>query len=169
MRVLIAVASRHGSTYEIAEVIAAEVRAAGDVVDLRAAEDVDSLESYDAVVLGSAVYMGKWLPEARQFVTRHRARLAAIPVWLFCSGPLGHDDPKPAGDPAGLDDLIQATQARGHRIFSGKLDMRGLGMGERLIVRMVKAPEGDIRDWDAIRAWAREIATELPLLAGSAG
>src|SRR5690606_13784617 len=67
MRVLIAVASRHGSTYEIAEVIAAEVRAAGDVVDLRAAEDVDSLESYDAVVLGSAVYMGKWLPEARQF------------------------------------------------------------------------------------------------------
>lgn len=162
MRVLIAVASRHGSTQGIAEAIAAELRAAGHVVDVRAIGDPVPVEEYDAIVVGSAVYMGNWLPEARQFVERHRARLAAVRVWLFSSGPLGAD-PHPKGDPAHLDELVQASGARGHANFAGRLDKEQLGLGERLISRMVKAPEGDFRDWDAIRTWARAIAAGLPV------
>jgi menaquinone-dependent protoporphyrinogen oxidase len=105
--------------------------------------------------------MGNWLPEARDFVDRNRQRLAAVPVWLLSSGPLGQDDPQPHGDPAHLDELMQATHARGHRIFVGKLDKSELGLRERLAAKMVKPPEGDFRDWEAIRAWTDDIATAL--------
>ena len=84
-----------------------------------------------------------------------------MPVWLFSSGPLGADDPQPEGEPVHLDQLIGRTGARGHRTFVGKLDKDELGFGERLIVRAVGAPDGDFRDWDAIRVWADEIAEEL--------
>jgi menaquinone-dependent protoporphyrinogen oxidase len=105
--------------------------------------------------------MGDWLPEARTYVGRSRALLATVPVWLFSSGPLGRDDPQPKGDPRHLAELLGETGARGHWIFVGKLDRSRLGLGERLIAGLVKAPEGDFRDWDAVRAWAREIAAAL--------
>jgi len=138
MNVLVVVASRHGSTHEIAEALARELRA-----------------------------LGNWLPDARKLVERNRARLATVPVWLFSSGPLGQDDPQPKGYPQHLDELMQETSARGHRTFVGKLDKSKLGLGERLIAGMVKAPEGDFRDWDAVHDWAREIATALPTPATS--
>lgn len=162
MNFLVAVASRHGSTLEIAEALAGELRIAGHDVDVRDVAEAPAPELYDAVIVGSAIYMGGWLPAARQFVERNRARLSSVPVWLFSSGPLGQDDPQPKGDPEQLAELLQATNAREHRIFVGKLDTRDLGFGERLIVRMVKAPEGDFRDWAAIRAWAGAIAAALP-------
>src|ERR1700737_1990716 len=101
--------------------------------------------------------MGIWLPQAEQFVDRHQAQLAAMPVWLLSPGPLGSDDPQPKGEPAHLDQLIGRTGARGHRTV-GKLDTGELGFGERLIVRAVGAPDGDFRDWAAITVWADEIA-----------
>jgi menaquinone-dependent protoporphyrinogen oxidase len=161
MTVLVAVASKHGSTRGIADAIAGELRALGLAADVGSVDDVADPDRYEAVVLGSAVYMGKWMPEARRFVDTHRDALGRVPVWLFSSGPLGADEPKPAGDPAQLDDLMTATRAHGHRIFSGKLEPGELGLGERLIVKAVHAPAGDFRDWDAIRAWAREIGTTL--------
>ena len=161
MTILVAAASRHGSTHEIAEAIAQELRTTGHAVEVRNAGDVGDAARYDAVIIGSAVYMGNWLPEARDFVDRNRERLQAVPVWLFSSGPLGQDDPQPHGDPTHLDEVMQATRARGHRIFVGKLDKSELGLGERLATKMVKAPEGDFRDWEAIRGWADEIATAL--------
>jgi menaquinone-dependent protoporphyrinogen oxidase len=162
MNILIVVASRHSSTRQIAEAIGQELRDSGHSVQVRSAAEADSAEPYDAAILGSAIYMGNWLAEARQFVEQHQATLSAVPVWLFSSGPLGRDDPKPPGDFAHLPELMQATQARGHRTFVGKLDKSALGFGERLTVKLVKAPDGDFRDWEAIRGWAREIALALP-------
>ena len=161
MKTLVAVASRHGSTEEIARAITEELRAAGLGVDLSDADAVTAVDAYDAVVLGSAVYMGAWLPEACEFVERHRLKLASLPVWLFSSGPLGAEDPKPHGEPSVLPDLIDATHPRGHQIFAGKLDPQSLGLSERLVTRLVRAPAGDFRVWQDIRAWARAIAVAL--------
>ena len=168
MMMLVAIASRHGSTNEIGRAIAEELRATGLVVEQRDFADVRDLQGYDAAVLGSAVYMGNWLSAARHFVDRHAARLAAMPVWLFSSGPIGEDDPQPHGDPVGVAALEEAIHPRGHRVFAGKLDPHELGFMERLAAKAVHAPAGDFRDWDAVRAWAREIAAALghPAAAG---
>lgn len=160
MKVLVAVATRHGSTREIAEQIAGVLRAGGASPELRDVEAVAALDGYDAAVIGSAVYAGQWLPEARHFVERHRDRLVAIPVWLFSSGPIGAD-PWPPGNPPGVAGLVQAVGARGHMVFMGKLESRDLGFAERLVARVVHAPTGDFRDWAAISAWGREIGATL--------
>jgi menaquinone-dependent protoporphyrinogen oxidase len=161
MNILIAVASRHGSTLEIAEAIGQELYSAGHLVDVRRADAILDPTKYDAVVIGSAIYMGGWLPAARQFVECTHARLAEVPVWLFSSGPLGAEAPQPTGDPTHLDELLQATGALEHRIFVGKLDKHQLGVAERLAARLVQAPEGDFREWAAIRGWAHTIASTL--------
>lgn len=161
MKILATYASRHGSTAEIAAAIAGELRNAGHEVDLEEAANVSSLAGYAAVVAGSAVYIGKWLPEATAFVERFKEPLGTLPVWLFSSGPLGDETPHPPGDPEGIPELVAELGARDHQVFVGKLDKGSLGMGERLVTRMVKAPEGDFRDWEAIRGWARMIAASL--------
>lgn len=130
MRILVSAASKHGSTAEIAARIGEALRAAlsaGAVVEVCAAADVDKVSRYDAVLLGSAVYMGRWLPEARDAV----ARIVADPpwrVWLFSSGPIG-DPPKPDEDHVvDVSDLVTSTNARGHRVFAGRLDRQRLGL-----------------------------------------
>jgi menaquinone-dependent protoporphyrinogen oxidase len=160
MTILVTAASRHGSTREIAETIATELRAQALAVEVRDPQTVTALDRYDAVILGSAVYAGKWLAAADGFARQHRARLATIPVWLFSSGPIG-DGPHPHGDLAGLDELQATLGAREHVIFTGKLETSDLNLAERLIARVVHAPSGDFRDWDAIRRWARAIGTTL--------
>jgi menaquinone-dependent protoporphyrinogen oxidase len=161
MNVLIAVASKHGSTAGIGEAIADELKSMGIDADPRNLTHETDFGRYGAAVIGSAVYMGRWLTEAFDFVYDHEIALHAVPVWLFSSGPLGTDQSAPSGDPAALDEIMEATGARGHRLFSGRLDKDQLGLGERLIARVVHAPAGDFRDWDAIREWAREIGEEL--------
>jgi len=171
MTILVTAASRHESTMGIAEAIAAELRTMGYDVDVARTDHVLSVDRYGAVILGSAVYMGKWLPGAIEFATKNQRTLQEKPVWLFSSGPLGWDDPVPAGGPASVADLIAATGARGHQLFVGKLDKHELGFMERLATRAVQAPEGDFRDWTAIRSWARTIGNGLgprPLFACSA-
>src|ERR1700682_6256675 len=134
MKLLVAFASRHGSTHEIANALAWQLGRAGHTVDVQTVDDSPTVEAYDAAVIGSAVYMGKWLPQAEQFVDLHQEQLPAMPVWLLSSGPLGFDDPEPKGEPAQLDELISRTGARGHRTFVGKLDKAELGFREQLIV-----------------------------------
>lgn len=160
MRILVAVATRHGSTREIAEAIAAELRSAGADADVRDVQTIAALDGYDAAIIGSAVYAGQWLAEARQFIERQGDRLATIPVWLFSSGPIG-EEPWPPGDPPGVAVLMRETGARGHAVFTGKLDSRDLGFAERLVARVVHAPTGDFRDWGVIHAWARGIGAAL--------
>ena len=160
MKILIAVASKHGSTREIAQVIAEELRDLGPTVDVLEAEAVTGLDGYDAAIVGSAVYMGTWLPEARRLIAREGAPLQAMPVWLFSSGPIG-DDPHAGGELHALVGMLAATGAREHVIFAGKLDAQHLGLAERLIARLVHTPTGDFRDWAAVREWARTIGVAL--------
>ena len=91
MSILVAYASKYGATRGIAERIADKLRQMGKDVDLRPAGAVDDVGADEAIVIGSAVYSGSWLPEAAEFVRSHSATLAVRPVWLFSSGPLGAD------------------------------------------------------------------------------
>jgi menaquinone-dependent protoporphyrinogen oxidase len=166
MRVLVTAASKHGATVEIAEAIADSMSAAGAAAAVVPPEEVDSLEGYDAVVIGSAVYAGRWLEPAKDLVSRLGDELGRRPVWLFSSGPLG-DPPKPEEDPVDVGDLRAATGAREHAVFAGKLDRATLGFGEKAIVLALRAPEGDFRDWDRIRGWARDVVRALDAEAGA--
>ena len=161
IRILVASATRHGVTAEIAAEIADVLRrdVAGAVVDLRDAADAGDVAGHDAAVIGSAVYMGRWLPTARNLVEGHREVLSAMPVWLFSSGPLG-DPPVPADGPAEVVALGVAVDARGHRLFAGRLDRQELRWVERATARVVHAPEGDTsatttRSDGGHRAWRR--------------
>lgn len=160
MNVLIVYASKHGSTREIAEAIAAEIEIAGFRSHVHDAASVSSLEGVDAVVLGSAVYVGQWQESAVNFIEKFQDGLRQLPVWLFSSGPIGQD-PFPKEDPPATPDLIERTGARDYRSFAGRLDRARLGFGERLVSRVVRAPEGDFRQWQEIRGWGRTIAREL--------
>lgn len=122
--------------------------------------DVTGLDPYDGVILGSAVYAGHWTADARDMVDRCRSQFAGRFVWLFSSGPIG-DPPKPEEEPVDVAPIIEATGARGHVVFAGKLDRKVLSFGERAIVTAFRAPDGDFRDWDEIGVWASRIAEEL--------
>jgi menaquinone-dependent protoporphyrinogen oxidase len=165
MHVLVAHASRHNATAQMAEAIAAVLREPGDddprpSVDVSAVDDVDDVESYDAVVLGSAVYEGRWLPAALLFAAENEAILSSRPVWLFSSGPVGeHLSDLP--DAEDLSALTESLDARGSRTFAGRLRAAELQMDERAVVRRVHAAEGDYRDWHEIRTWAEGIRDAL--------
>jgi menaquinone-dependent protoporphyrinogen oxidase len=170
MKVLVSAASKHGATSEVAEEIGSALREAlsahgGDgeeewMVEVLPPGQVGSVESYDAVVLGSAVYAGHWLEGAKELARTHAAELAGRPTWLFSVGPVG-EPPRPEEDPVDVAPFLEATGARDHRIFAGKLDKAALGFAEKAIVLALRAPEGDFRDWDAIRGWASGIAADL--------
>jgi menaquinone-dependent protoporphyrinogen oxidase len=160
MKTLVTVASKHGATGEIGEVIAGVLRDAGLAVQTRPPDDVASVDDFDAVILGSAVYAGRWVESARRFSERHHAQLRGKPVWLFSSGPIG-EPLAPLEESADGMRLARDLGARDHRTFAGRIDPDALSWVERTITRMVKAPDGDFRDWEAVRAWADEIATSL--------
>jgi menaquinone-dependent protoporphyrinogen oxidase len=166
MKMLIAVSSKHGSTREIAETIAETIREAGIEPELADPERVESVAPYDAVIVGSAIYMGRWMGPARDLVNRSASALRGRPVWLFSSGPLGRDIVDPADAAEGMK-LLELVGAREHRVFPGKLDKDDLGFLERRIASMVKNPYGDHRDWPAIREWALSIAGDLANPAGA--
>jgi menaquinone-dependent protoporphyrinogen oxidase len=160
MNVLVAVASKHGSTIEIGEAIADELGRMGIEAEVREVAAVADLDQHDAVVLGSAVYMGRWLPAARRFAQAHLFALRERQVWLFSSGPIG-DPPKPVDKPPDLDNAAAALWAKDARIFAGRLDPSVLGFGERLVTKAVQAQPGDFRSWEEIRTWARGIGAAL--------
>jgi menaquinone-dependent protoporphyrinogen oxidase len=160
MRVLVTAASRYGATAEIARAIGQVLTERGLDATVTSPEEVASLDGYDAVVLGSAVYAGRWLPPAKELVDRSGDALAARPVWLFSSGPIGNP-PKPEEDPVDSARLVERTKARDHRVFAGKLTRKQLSFPERAIVMALRAQEGDFRDWPEIKAWASEIADDL--------
>ena len=164
MKVLVSVASRHGSTTEVAATIAAGLKAHGLDAIVMSPGDVPSLDEFDAAVIGSAIYLGRWLEPARELVEREHEPLRRKPVWLFSSGPVG-DPPKPIDDPIDAATLVQLVGAREHHVFPGSVDKRRLGFGERAIMAAVRAPEGDFRPWPDIEAWTVHIAAELLALA----
>ena len=140
MKVLVVVASRHGATAEIAHSIAATLEARGFEAPVVEASLDPDLEDVDALVLGSAIYMGGWLDEARAFAAAHVHELALMPVWLFSSGPLG-DPPVPAETPE-LPEELRALRIQGHEVFGGRLAKHDLHLSERIVTHMVQAPHG---------------------------
>jgi menaquinone-dependent protoporphyrinogen oxidase len=169
LRVLVVVATEHGATRGIAEAIARELSeddagpSTGLTVALQDAEHAPAPTGYDAVVVGSAVYAGRWREAARDWVGAHAAALRERPVWLFSSGPIG-SPPFPTDEPHDVHPLTQLVGARGHQVFAGRLDKNLLSFGERAMVTAMRAPLGDFRDWDAVRAWAREVRGQLRAL-----
>lgn len=160
MRILVTAASKYGSTNEIAQAIADTLAARGLEAEVRPPQDVEAVEDYDAVVLGSAVYIGHWQQTARELVNRSGDALAVRPVWLFSSGPIG-DPPKPTEDPVDVTDIIERTHARDHRVFAGRIDKERLSFPDKAILLALRAKEGDFRDWEEVHQWASEIADAL--------
>ena len=165
MNVLVTYGSKHGATKGIAERIAARLQAEGQPAALWPVDAVGDLDGYDAFVVGSAVYGGRWTKEAVEFVRRHRATLASRPVWLFSSGPIGKMATKSQPvEPDGVTAIRRALSPRDHRVFFGawvrsRLDRSQLGFAERIVAK--RLPEGDWRDWSAIDGWAVGIARAL--------
>ena len=172
MSILVAYASKHGATRQIAQRIGETLRVAGRDAEVRPVEAAGDPVGYDAFVIGSAVYFGAWRKEATAFVRRHQAVLAERPVWLFSSGPLGAErtdaqgrDLREAAVPKETAELALAITPRGHRVFFGALDRRRFGLLERLLWTLPAGrellPEGDFRDWAEVESWARAIAQAL--------
>ncbi|MFE0172877.1 flavodoxin domain-containing protein [Streptomyces sp. NPDC059002] len=160
LKVLVAYATKNRSTADIARTIADVLRDEGLEAELRPASDVGDVRAYDAVVLGSALYAGRWHKDARRFVRRGGRALAKRPVWLFSSGPLdasaGERDLPPV--PAARRALIR-LDAREHITFGGCLRDDAEGRIARMIVKSGKG--GDHRDFGQIAAWARRIGGTL--------
>jgi menaquinone-dependent protoporphyrinogen oxidase len=166
MKVLVTTASKHGATREIAEQIARALDEGGVSTEFVNIDEVSDLSSYDAYVVGSGIYLGNWLKDARRFIEANAAELAQRPTWLFASGSIVGEPPV-ADDPDALrpglvETLVETTRAREHKFFAGKLDKSKLGLLERAAVRGAHASEGDYRDWDEIDRWAEQIARQLP-------
>jgi menaquinone-dependent protoporphyrinogen oxidase len=161
MQVMVACASKHGSTEGIAQAVADRLQQQGHDAVAKRVVDVSDLDGIQAIVLGSAVYAGSWMHEATEFAKENADALSKMPVWLFSSGPLGTEVHDEEEQPRQLAELTDTLHPRGHRVFFGALDHDKLGFGERMMVKAVKAPEGDFRDWDAISEWADEVARDL--------
>ncbi|HEY8718664.1 flavodoxin domain-containing protein [Pengzhenrongella sp.] len=160
MRVLVTAASRHGGTAEIGSRVAAELIARGHEVEVVDPAQVKTLDGFNAVVLGSAVYTGHWLPAAREFASTFAADLAKRPVWLFSSG-LATAPAAAANSPAETRAVMTAVGARGHRAFGGRLDHEVLNLAERAIIAAARGRDGDHRDMAAVEEWAGQISGEL--------
>jgi menaquinone-dependent protoporphyrinogen oxidase len=161
MKILVAYATRHGSTAEIAERIAADLRGAGHQVDVVVAEPdrwVD--DEHDAYIVGCAVYLGNWLRAGRRFLSDNATVLRSRPLWLFSSGPLGEDN-SASIEAKHVEQLVATTNARGHTVFGGRLRDGDTGGLERVVARAVRAPFGDFRDWEAVDEWAAGINAAL--------
>lgn len=160
MRVLVIAASKHDATAGIAEAIGQTLSEHGLDALVAPPGGAPEPQGFDAVVLGSAVYAGHWLKPVLAYVEKHREALAARPVWVFSSGPVG-DPHRPVEEPADAVRVADEIGAREHRLFAGRLDPTILGRGERLIVRAMRAPEGDFREWATITGWGAGIAAAL--------
>jgi menaquinone-dependent protoporphyrinogen oxidase len=164
-KILVVYASKHGATAEIADKIGQVLRQAGLQVDVLPVDRAGDLAPYEAVVLGSAVYYGQWRKEAVAWLTANETLLAGRPVWLFSSGPTGKGDPLELAQgwrfPTKQQPLADRIKPRDIALFHGALDANKINFFEKFVLKNVKAPTGDFRDWAAITAWAEAIAAAL--------
>ena len=164
-KVLVAYGTKYGATAEIAERIGQVLRQAGLDAEVLLAERVGDVQAYRAVVLGSAVYIGQWRKQAAAFLKANEQALAGRPVWLFSSGPTGEGDPITLAQgwrlPTGLQPVADRIKPRDIAIFHGSANAQKMNFIEKWLLKNVKAPAGDYRDWDAITAWATSIAGAL--------
>lgn len=162
-KVLVAYASRGGSTREVAEAIGEVLGDAGAEVDVRLVKGVADVSLCRAVVLGSADYMGKWMPDAVRSVETHREALSQMPVAYFTVCLTMKEDAEEhcRTVEAYLDPVREQVRSVDVGLFTGRLDRSRLPFLYRLIIKVMGQPEGDFRNWEAMRAWARNL---VPLL-----
>lgn len=164
--ILVTYASKYGATKEIAEKIGQVLRRTGLQVDVLPVKGVHDLTSYRAVILGCAVYIGKWLKEASEFLKVNEKSLAERPLWLFSSGPTGDGDAVALLGgwqlPSDQQPIIDRIQPHNIAVFHGYIDPDKVNFIEKWSIQnVVKKPFGDFRDWDAITSWATSIADTL--------
>ncbi len=159
-KVLIVYASRAGSTAEVAEAISQVLRGRGIPTDVLPTGQVADLGTYRAAIIGSAIRMGRWLPEAARLVEKNQATLAGMPAAFFsvCLT-MQKDTPENRRKVEDyMKPVVQKVRPLSIGLFGGKMDYSRLGFLDRLIVsKMKKVPEGDYRDWAAIRGWAGKL------------
>lgn len=163
MKVLVAAASRHGSTAEIADKIADTLRERGFEVDRTKPEDVSSLDGYDAIVVGSPIYFRQWDSHANEFLRNFYPQLKDMPVWAFSSGLSSVERPV-SYDKRRIGPAQTAVPLRHHATFPGRYKPSLLSLRERSIARLAGAVEGDYRDWAKIEQFAANIASQLQSL-----
>lgn len=161
--ILVTYATRAGSTAEIAETIGQTIASRGFVVDVKPLIDKPSPENYDAVVIGSAVRMGQWLPEAVEYLKSHQSMLKQRPVAIFTVHILNLADDQTSKDyrESYITQLKPLVAPVDTAFFGGKLDRTRLKFADRLITKLVKAVDSDNRDWVKIRGWGEGIAKKL--------
>ena len=167
--VLVAYASRMGSTREIAAAIGAQLTSRGFDVEVVVADATLPARSFDAVILGSALYMGRWEKGAIKFLRRQAPDLANRPTWLFQSGPSGPPEGvRPTATPRAVRLVCEKVGLAAPTTFGGNLDP---ARAKGLLARWVSVGDlaGDFRDWDQIRAWADGVADQLVALRTPAG
>ena len=162
-RLLVAYGTKHGATAEIAEAIGKTLSATGLPVDVRRARRVRSLAPYRAVVLGSAVYGGRWRRDAMRLL--RQPGLREHEVWLFSSGPVGEDKGDPAQrerwtKPPRVQEIATAIDAREHVVLGGMV-ADDAGFFRKRMARNIPPELRDRRDWHQIDAWAKSIASAL--------
>jgi len=167
--VLVAYATRYGSTQEVAEAVTATLRERGVEVDIQPMREVRTLDQYRAVVLGAPLYMFHWHKDALHFLARHREALTQRPVAIFALGPF-HADEKEFQE---VREQLEKELAKfpwltpeAIAIFGGKFDPEKLTFPHNLLPALKNMPASDVRDWTAIRAWASDLAAQFqPALA----
>lgn len=153
MRVLVTYGTKHGGTGGLARVVGEGLVQAGHAVDVLPATKVDSLDRWDAVVVGGALYAWFWHRDARRFVRRHVDELRQRPVWFFSSGPLDDSASRQELPPTGsVARLARLVGARAHKTFGGRLAPE---------VKSAVKVRGDFRDFDATRDWGSRVGGEL--------
>lgn len=164
MKILVAYATKAGSTAEVAAEIGRVMESEGGCqVDVCPVSKLNGVDGYDAVVIGSAIRGGRWLPEATKFVEKNRDALSRVPVALFTVCLTLKDDTEENRRTvaAYLDSVHELVQPVDVGLFAGAMDYNKLPLILRLLMKAMKAPEGDFRDWEAIRAWAGQVRDRL--------
>lgn len=161
-KILIAYASKAGSTNEVAEAIGKELRSAGVQVDVCSIGSVKDIESYQAVIIGGAIRAGSWL--GKGFVEKNKAFLSKIPVayFLVCMTLCKDTQENRVTTEKYLESVRNIVKPIDEGFFAGKMDYSKLGFFARFIVKnMVKTPEGDFRNWDLISQWAKDLYPKI--------
>ena len=152
--ILVAYATKHGSTKEVAEAIATALRAQGHRVDVSNAAGVGDVDRYDTVVVGGALYTGRWHRDAVTFLKRHQPALRHVSLAVFAMGPKTLADADIAAARAQLDRALARfpqLEPASVAIFGGVIDPK------KLRFPFKRMPASDARDWSAIEAWATEV------------
>jgi menaquinone-dependent protoporphyrinogen oxidase len=154
-KILIAYATRAGSTAEIAAAVGRHLNDSGFGVDVKPIKEKPDLTDCQAVILGSAIRMGSWLPEAVDYIEENQAQLSSLPTALFSVHLLnrGDDQESRANRQAYLDQVRPTLPEADEIFFAGVMDYSKLSFLDRMLAKMVGAEEADQRDWERIRSW----------------